>query len=322
MTIDFEPDETEASVADALEALCRQYCPEDVARAGGEQFPTALWAALAEFGLFTMATDDGAGGVVELQAAGRVLGAAVAPGPLAHTLFAMQVLPEADRAKVAAGEAIVALSDPPLAPWADTAQIFLGTDGATAWRYERDGAVDLTPTLGGERWGRVSLRRAGDLGPAERASTVHDIFLASYLAAAARKLLHDASAYAGNRRQFGKTLSQFQGVTHPLAECAIRLRAASTLSRIAAFQADTDAPQARFTAACARMSAEAAALRTAYVCHQSYGAMGVTADGPVFYISRRIRQLASQNLGGAERLKAVEAAYRQPAAAPLQFAMQ
>ena len=37
--------------------------------------------------------------------------------------------------------------------------------------------------------------------------------------------------------------------------------------------------------------------------------MGITADGPVFYISRRIRQLANQQIGLGPRLRAIESGY-------------
>ena len=45
----------------------------------------------------------------------------------------------------------------------------------------------------------------------------------------------------------------------------------------------------------AKLSANAAALRAAHVCHQVFGANGITLEGPVFHVSRRIRQLASQS---------------------------
>lgn len=318
MTIDFEPDELESAVADSLAALCRQHCPESLARSDPRDFPRDLWAALAEFGLFTLGTPDGVGGMVELCAAGAALGAAVAPGPLAATAFAMQVLPAAERARVAEGQAIVSLCAPPLAPWPDLADIFLETDGETVWTLEKTGTVEALESLGGEPWGRTEMKRAQELGPASQALAAQDIFLAGYLPAAARKLLHDASAYVSSRRQFGKTLSQFQGVSHPLAECAIRARAAATLARIAAHELEVGAPTAALKSASARLAAEQAAMQTVYACHQSYGAMGMTVDGPVYYISRRLRQLANQQqIGGQARLRAIESTYLEGEPTPL-----
>ena len=37
-----------------------------------------------------------------------------------------------------------------------------------------------------------------------------------------------------------------------------------------------------------------AAVDAAHTCHQLFGAVGITVEGPVFHVSRRILQLASQ----------------------------
>lgn len=309
MTIDFEPDETESAVRDALAGLCRQHCPESLVRASGSDFPVELWAALADFGLFSLATSDGIGGAVELAAAGDVLGAMVAPGPLAAAIFAAAVLPEAERAAVIGGAEIPVICAPPLAPWPDVASIFLETDGDQAWRLQPSGEPQRVETVGGEPWARLDLNRTADLGSAQAAGAVHDIFLGGYLCGAARKLLREASGYVANRRQFGKTLSQFQAVSHPLAEAAILVRAASTLARIAAHEFDLGQPSAGASAAIARLSAQNAALKAVYVAHQTYGAMGMTVEGPVYYVSRRLRQIVNQQTGNAPRLKAIERGY-------------
>ena len=55
----------------------------------------------------------------------------------------------------------------------------------------------------------------------------------------------------------------------------------------------------RELAAGARLSAARSAVAAAHVCHQLFGAQGITLEGPVFHVSRRIRQLASQAPGDA-----------------------
>lgn len=322
MTIDFEPDELHAAVADSLSALCAQHCPEGVSRADPAMFPKDLWSALAEFGLFTLGTPDGAGGVVEVAAAGNVLGSVAAPGPLGATLFAAQILPEDLREPVVAGDAIVSVGEPPLMPLAPIATLFIESDGEQAWLVEPVGDIQPLDTLAGEPWGRVETRRVRELGASVRAGAVQDIFTAAYLAGASRKLLREAAEYVSQRRQFGKTLSQFQAVSQPLAEGAIRTRAAATLTLVAAHGLDTDAPDAIAGAASARLSAESAAMRAVYVCHQTYGAMGMTVDGPVFYISRRIRQLANQQAGTWPRLRSIEQGYLSGDLAPLRTALR
>ncbi len=131
------------------------------------------------------------------------------------------------------------------------------------------------------------------------------------MAAAGTALLRSTSEHAATRTQFGRAIGEFQAVAHPLADCSMRLCAATALARNAAFVYDSEVVQgeeqegeggadaARFLAGAARLSANAAALEAAYVCHQVFGANGITLEGPVFHYSRRIRQLASQPPGDA-----------------------
>jgi alkylation response protein AidB-like acyl-CoA dehydrogenase len=141
------------------------------------------------------------------------------------------------------------------------------------------------------------LERVRDLGDARAALSLYDAFLAAYLAAAGRRLIDDASEHARTRVQFGKAIGEFQAVALPLAECRIHLDAAQGLARAAAYQLDVGAASAREDASAARLSAAAAAVHAAHVGHQSFGALGITLEGPVFHITRRIRQLASQPPG-------------------------
>jgi alkylation response protein AidB-like acyl-CoA dehydrogenase len=97
--------------------------------------------------------------------------------------------------------------------------------------------------------------------------------------------------------QFGKAIGEFQGVALPLADCRIRLDSAETLARRAGYalaQGHDDAPA---HAAAALLSACSASLIGVNVCHQVFGAIGITLEGPVFHVTRRIRQLAGQPPG-------------------------
>ena len=149
-------------------------------------------------------------------------------------------------------------------------------------------------TLGGEPWGRVELRRTQDLGDARAALALHDTALAAFNAAAGIRLVTDAAEHARTRVQFGRAIGDFQGVALPLAQAQIELDAASSLARAAAWELAVSTPTAATRAAAARVSACRAGLLAARTCHQSFGAMGAMLDGPVFYISRRLRQIANQ----------------------------
>jgi alkylation response protein AidB-like acyl-CoA dehydrogenase len=103
-------------------------------------------------------------------------------------------------------------------------------------------------------------------------------------------------------------------VAHPLADVWVRVAGAATLARAAACRFDRAggealAPDAIAAAGAARLSAARAALGAAHVCHQVFGAIGITLEGPVFHVSRRIRQLASDPARDASARAAVLATF-------------
>jgi alkylation response protein AidB-like acyl-CoA dehydrogenase len=178
-------------------------------------------------------------------------------------------------------------------PWAPLAQVFLLVDGGRIYSATPRTEVASVATLGGEPWGRCRLQRDLDLGDAATPLAVFNIAHAAYCAAAATTLVAAAAEHARTRRQFGRAIGEFQAVAHPLAECSMRLAAAATLARAAACRLDeADADAARFAAA-ARRSADSAATMAIDVCHQTFGAIGITVEGPAFHITRRLRQLVS-----------------------------
>ena len=67
--------------------------------------------------------------------------------------------------------------------------------------------------------------------------------------------------------------------------------------------------EARAYASAARISACRAGVEATHTCHQLFGAVGITLEGPVFHVSRRIRQLASQPPGDAPAREALLARY-------------
>ena len=116
-----------------------------------------------------------------------------------------------------------------------------------------------------------------------------------YLAAAANRLIEDAAAYATRRQQFGRTIGEFQAVAHPLADASMGLAAARLLTRAAACAFETDSPGSlQRRTAITRHSAHRAALDAVQTGHQVFGAVGITLEGPAFFITRRIRGLAAQ----------------------------
>jgi alkylation response protein AidB-like acyl-CoA dehydrogenase len=292
VTLDLGLDDAQEAIVAAVSQFCREGGVEEVSRRGGAP-PRELWSGLGELGVLGLASPEGEGGAAELVAALEALGSACFPGPLAASLFATQVLGPEERARVARGEAWVALGASPCFPWAPEADLFLEIDAGRVFHAHPRGPVKSLETLGGEPWGEVELARERELEGMERAVAVFHLSLAAYLAAAGRRLVEAASEHARSRRQFGRPIGDFQAVAHPLADCAIGLEAATALARLAAERLDAAEADAPAAAAAARLSAGRAALETAYVAHQVFGAVGVTLEGSVFHVSRRIRQLVS-----------------------------
>ncbi|MEN8183604.1 MAG: acyl-CoA dehydrogenase family protein [Myxococcota bacterium] len=305
MSLDLAWDDAQEAIGSAVSRFCADHEVEAIARRG--DLPLELWRGLAELGVLGLASADGEGGTMELVAALEALGREGFPGPLAATFFATQVLPADDRRRVSEGEVLVSLGAPPLLPWAPRAGLFLELDGERVYRAQARGCVQPVDTLGAEPWGRVALEREQELDGGLRAHCVFDVALAALLAASGCRLVEAGSEYARARRQFGRAIGEFQAVAHPLADCAIRLEAATALARFAAEAVDADASGARVAAAAARLSAGGAALEASAVVHQVFGAVGITTEGPIFHITRHIRQLASLPPGEAAARRALVA---------------
>jgi alkylation response protein AidB-like acyl-CoA dehydrogenase len=300
MSLDLSFDDGQLAIVEALDQFCRDQCDDDTLKAIAGTFPAELWSALAELGVLAAGDPAEEGGALEVCAAMESLGRAVFPGPLCATYLALNVLPERERAPVADGAAVVSAGQPPLLPYAPCATIFLEIEGERVYRATPKGEIESVGTLGGEPWGRVALERGEALEGATRGLALSELALAAYLAAAGDRLVADASEHARTRQQFGRPIGEFQAVAHPLADCSMRLAAARILARSAAWQFDEgETARARTAAAAARLSASAAALEAAYVCHQVFGAIGITLEGPAYHVSRRIRQLASQPPGAS-----------------------
>jgi len=293
--LDLGFDEAQQAIADALTQFCVERCPDERVKGLEYRFSAELWRELAELGVLALMTPEGEGGAVELVAACEALGRRAFPGPLPAVFFATQVLPEAERRRVIRGEAVAAVGADGLFPWAPCAQLFIELEGRRAWLCESSGEVAALETLGGEPWGRIRVARRAGLEGVERAVLVHEVARAAYLAGAGLRLVDDTAEHARTRKQFGRALGEFQSVAHPLAGVYIDLCGAEALARAAAWQLDERGePEARAAVAAAGAAARRAAVCAAHTAHQLFGAVGITDEGPVFHVSRRIRQLASQ----------------------------
>jgi len=296
-----------APLRDTVTAFCADHADASAVRRVGEaRFDRTLWSALAGLGVLGVGS-DGETGARELVGVCEALGAAAFPGPLVETFTATHLLPNDAREAVATGEAIATVGVPPLLPFAAEADYFVVLEGEGAWRGIPRGAVTPLATLAGDPWGRVELDRGDALGDSGRARSFGRLAAAALLAGAGQGLLDAAVDHVRTRKQFGKSIGDFQAVAHPLAEVAIRVEAAHLLTRLAASRIDAGGDDGAALAAAARLSARGAALAAAHQAHQALGAIGVTLEGPAFRVSRRVRQWASLVLADDEERDAARA---------------
>jgi alkylation response protein AidB-like acyl-CoA dehydrogenase len=315
--------ETTRMVEEAAERLLREHCTKelvDAAEAG--TFPAALWQQLEEMGLPLAAAPEAAGGtalpLAEALGLLRLAGAHALPLPLADSLLANAWLGAAGLA-LPGGPLAVALPGPgdtlraeregdallcsgtvravAFAPWAHTlvlacelapgeAVLALVAPDAAFLEPSRNLAgeptADLVSTrlrIGADRW-----IAAGCGIEALRAQLA--LSRAVLISGAMQSILDLSTAYALERRQFGRPIAAFQAVQQQLAvlagEAAAALRAADgALEALAAGDADDEI-------AVAKARAGDAAGRGAEIAHQVHGAMGFTHEHRLHHRTRRL----------------------------------
>jgi alkylation response protein AidB-like acyl-CoA dehydrogenase len=105
----------------------------------------------------------------------------------------------------------------------------------------------------------------------------------------AQTALQQTITYMGERKAFGKTIDQFQGLQFRLAECEVKLETARTFLRQAAWKLDNGAPDATKFCAMAKMYVTDAAFDVANQCLQLHGGYGYLADYGIEKIVRDLR---------------------------------
>jgi alkylation response protein AidB-like acyl-CoA dehydrogenase len=285
-----------------------------------------LWASLVDFGALSVGGDDGLG-AVELCLIARALGAHLAPVPYvgsAAVRFAAPPLaaelgedgvalallepgsswgaaPDRTALEPVAGghaitgrktavehaNAVARLAVVAAAPQGPTLGIVdAGAPGVacvpqpafdpTAPMY----AVELVeaPVVFEPLGGEAILRMA----------TIGALLAAAEAVGAAGRLLDDACRYAGERRQFGRTIGSFQALRHLLADMYVRQASSWSSVLYAAAALDEDADEAARTASIAKAYVSRAAREVAHGAMQVFGGIAVTAEHPAHRFLRRI----------------------------------
>ncbi|KOX21944.1 acyl-CoA dehydrogenase [Saccharothrix sp. NRRL B-16348] len=97
----------------------------------------------------------------------------------------------------------------------------------------------------------------------------------------AQGALEAAVAYVKDRKQFGKSISEFQGVQFMLADMAMKVEAARHMVYVAAAKAERGEPNIGFITAAAKCFASDVAMEVTTDAVQLFGGAGYTRDFPV-----------------------------------------
>ena len=106
---------------------------------------------------------------------------------------------------------------------------------------------------------------------------------------AAQTALDSTRAYMAERKAFGQSIDQFQGLQFRVAEMEIELQAARTFLRQAAWKLDTGAPDATKFCAMAKKFVTEAGSRIVNQCLQLHGGYGYLADYGIEKLVRDLR---------------------------------
>jgi alkylation response protein AidB-like acyl-CoA dehydrogenase len=277
-----------------------------------------LWTRLVDFGALSVGGDDGLG-AVELCLIARALGSHLAPVPYLGSAAARF-------AGVELGDEAVALAVlEPGASWGAAPSLTTTSGDLVSGRktaVEHAGSVQrlavvaaapdgpalavveaaapevaLLPQPAFDRTAPVWAAELADAplhaellgGEAiRRMTTIGTLLAAAEAVGAAARMLDDACQYAGERRQFGRTIASFQALRHLLADMYVRQASSWSSVLYAAAAIDEDADEAARTVSIAKAYVSRAAREVAHGAMQVFGGIAVTAEHPAHRFLRRI----------------------------------
>ncbi|ULR49958.1 acyl-CoA dehydrogenase family protein [Streptomyces deccanensis] len=285
-------DTEQRAFAESLDAMLTAAGTPAVARAWGRgehAVGRAVWARLAEAGVFALAAPEAYEGVgplpVELAVAFVELGRHAVPGPLVETVTATVLLAGLDDPGPAerllpalvSGKAMATVAPAPgsYALDGDAAETRLSLDPAAGGLRLAPGHGPVRPSLDPAR--RLThLSPGGELlaphAPLPHALTWARLAVAAQALGVGLSLLDRTVAYVRQRKQFGVSVGSFQAVKHRLADAKVALEFARPLVFGAAVTLDP------VDAAAAKVTACEAAYTTARTALQLHGAIGYTAE--------------------------------------------
>jgi len=154
--------------------------------------------------------------------------------------------------------------------------------------------------MGTARFDAVPVPGSGVLGGPEARQVLRRLMTAGSLLAAAEAvgaaghILDLACRYAGERRQFGRTIGSFQALRHILADAYVRQESGWSAVRYAAAAFDDGDPEAVLAASIAKAYVSRGAREVAHSAMQVFGGIAFTAEHPAHRFLRRIGVRAQQ----------------------------
>jgi len=180
--------------------------------------------------------------------------------------------------------------------------LFLVENGPGGPRFERKRYAAMRSLMVNEvHYEGVVVPEAAMLGPADegwmnlaRLMGPERLANAAQTIGVAQAAIDDGVAYANARQQYGKPISRYQAVSHPLAEAEAEVAAARLLVYAAAHKRDVEGPCPK-EASMAKMLANNVAARATNAALQCAGARGYERDS---HFMRRVLEVRGCELGG------------------------
>ena len=301
--MDFRPTEDQIALRDGIRDFLDGELPFDripeLEKARGVD--RALWAQLAEMGVFALRLPEEEGGVglgyADAVLVFAELGRRLVPGPLVWSHLAAGLVDGAATGETIVGglDQLAGAGDPIMIEHLDDLDVLLVLEDTGVRRIDPrtieavpvETPLDsLTPVSHAK-----ALPEGERIGNAEQARRLRlegAALVSGFQLGLAEGALELANAYAKGREQFGRPIGGFQAVKHLLAEMFVKQEAA----RAAAYNAGAtlDAPEVadvQRAVSAAKTTAGDAAIRNARTGIQVHGGMGFTWEVMAHYYLKR-----------------------------------
>jgi alkylation response protein AidB-like acyl-CoA dehydrogenase len=300
--LDYSLSEDHTALQTAYREFFTSSCPIEVVRAAeASGFDKSLWERLCAMGATTMALPESSGGdgatLVDLTLVAEEIGRSLAPVPWIDHICAARLLASlgTDLPPVVSGEQLAGL-DPQLEavgtvrliPTGSIADHIVLRDGEDVVRLTFDTRPTKVDNIGRLPMAWVDITQADSrtvLGSGPDAIAKYDRALEEWrlLAAAALVGLVEetttiAAEFAKNRYTLGVPISTLQGISHPLANMVITVRAGRNLARRAAWFLENEPDERAELPGCVFVFMTEEAPRAATMAVHVQGGLGVSAE--------------------------------------------